>query len=137
LHWLRRVKPDTDRLTFQAFGTLVDITVYPGGVHDLTRIESELSADLEVMHTSWHAWGPGSLGRTNQLLATGRGVQCAAVGAAADRATRRTSRRRTDGLFNPALGRLIAAWGFHQDEAGRPTARCRNDCRGCWRIHRG
>jgi FAD:protein FMN transferase len=112
-------QPETDRLTFQAFGTLVDVTVYPGGVHDLTRIESALSEDLEIMHSSWHAWEPGSLGRTNQLLATG-GEFSAPPSVLPLIEYAQELEQRTDGLFNPALGRLIAAWGFHQDEATGP-----------------
>jgi thiamine biosynthesis lipoprotein len=112
-------KDDTDRLTFQAFGTLVDITLYPTGAHDLVRIEAELSADLEIMHTSWHAWGPGSLGRTNQLLAMG-GEFSAPPSVLPLIASAQDLEQKTDGLFNPALGRLIAAWGFHQDEPAGP-----------------
>jgi len=112
-------KPETDRLTFQAFGTLVDITLYPGGVHDLTRIESALSEDLEIMHSSWHAWEPSSLGRTNQLLAMG-GEFSAPPSVLPLIEFAQELEGRTDGLFNPALGRLIAAWGFHQDEAAGP-----------------
>ena len=112
-------KPETDRLTFQAFGTLVDITVYPGGAHDLARIEAELSEDLEIMHASWHAWEPGSLGRTNQLLALG-GEFSAPPSVLPLIEFAQELEQRTDGLFNPALGRLIAAWGFHQDEAAGP-----------------
>ena len=111
--------PETDRLTFQAFGTLVDITLYPGGVHDLERIESELTADLEIMHSSWHAWEPGSLGRTNQLLAMG-GEFSAPPSVLPLIEYAQALEGPTDGLFNPALGRLIAAWGFHQDEAAGP-----------------
>lgn len=111
--------PETDRLTFQAFGTLVDITVYPGGVHDLTRIESKLSEDLEGMHSAWHAWEPGALGRTNQLLATG-GEFSAPPSVLPLIEYAQELEQKTNGLFNPALGRLIAAWGFHQDEAAGP-----------------
>lgn len=111
--------PDTDRLTFQAFGTLVDITVYPAGTHDLARIESALTAELESMHASWHAWAPGSLGRTNQLLASG-GEFSAPPSVLPLIERGQELERLTDGLFNPALGRLIAAWGFHRDEPGGP-----------------
>lgn len=111
--------PDTDRLSFQAFGTLVDVTVHPAGVHDLGLIESELSAELEIMHASWHAWEPGSLGRTNQLLALGGEFSAPpSVLPLIERA--QELERLTDGLFNPALGRLVAAWGFHQDEPSGP-----------------
>jgi FAD:protein FMN transferase len=111
--------PDTDRLTFQAFGTLVDLTLYPAGAHDLVLVESVLSADLEILHASWHAWEPGPLGRTNQLLALGRDFSAPpSVLPLIERA--QELERITDGLFNPALGRLIAGWGFHQDEPSGP-----------------
>lgn len=112
--------PDTDRLSFQAFGTLVDITLYPAGAHDLARIESELSADLEYLHVSWHAWQPGALGVANQMLASGETFSAPeSVMPLIERA--QELERVTDGLFNPALGGLIAAWGFHQDEPGGPA----------------
>lgn len=111
--------PDTDRLTFQAFGTLVDLTLYPAGAHDLALIESELSADLDTMHRSWHAWEPGSLELTNQLLALGGQFSAPpSILPLIERA--QELERLTDGLFNPALGRLVAAWGFHQDEPAGP-----------------
>ncbi|MBS0003490.1 MAG: FAD:protein FMN transferase [Thioalkalivibrio sp.] len=114
-----REGPDTDRLAFQALGTLVDVTLYPAGAHDLPEIESALSEDLASMHASWHAWEPGPLGRTNQLLAQGREFRApASVLPLIERA--RELERLTDGLFNPALGRLVAAWGFHQDEPSGP-----------------
>jgi FAD:protein FMN transferase len=71
------------------------------------------------MHTSWHAWGPGSLGRTNQLLALG-GEFSAPPSVLPLIALAQDLEEKTDGLFNPALGRLIAAWGFHQDEPAGP-----------------
>jgi len=111
--------PDTDRLTLQAFGTLVDLTLYPAGAHDLALIESELSADLDIMHGSWHAWEPGSLGRINELLVLGGEFSAPpSVLPLIERAQELETL--TDGLFNPALGRLVAAWGFHQDKPSGP-----------------
>ncbi|HSM28209.1 MAG TPA: FAD:protein FMN transferase [Thioalkalivibrio sp.] len=112
-------RSDTDRLTFHAFGTLIDITLYPAGAHDLARLESALSADLDIMHDSWHAWQPGSLGRTNQLLALG-GTFSAPPSVLPLIERGQQLEIASDGLFNPALGRLIAAWGFHQDEPAGP-----------------
>ncbi|AHE99537.1 FAD:protein FMN transferase [Thioalkalivibrio paradoxus] len=115
-------EPDTDRLTFYAFGTLVDVTLYPAGVHDLLRIESELGAELETMHGLWHAWEPGPLGRANDRLAQGEAFDAPpSILELIERAQELEAL--TGGLFNPALGRLVAAWGFHQDEpAGPPPA---------------
>ncbi|AGA32021.1 Thiamin biosynthesis lipoprotein ApbE [Thioalkalivibrio nitratireducens DSM 14787] len=112
-------EPDTDRLTFYAFGTIVDVTLYPAGVHDLLRIESELGADLEAMHDLWHAWEPGPLVRTNDLLAAGEAFSAPpSILTLVERAQELDAL--TGGLFNPALGRLVAAWGFHQNEAAGP-----------------
>lgn len=114
-----REGPDTDRLAFQAFGTLVDVTLHPAGAHDLQQVESALREDFEAMHASWHAWEPGPLTDTNRLLAGGTGFDApASVLPLIEQA--RELEQRTDGLFNPALGRLIAAWGFHHDEPAGP-----------------
>ncbi|WP_410346546.1 FAD:protein FMN transferase [Thioalkalivibrio sp.] len=111
--------PDTDRLTFQALGTLVDVTLHPADTHDLTGIESALRDELDAMHAAWHAWEPGPLGRTNRLLEQGVEFDApASVLPLIERA--RELERLTDGLFNPALGRLVSAWGFHQDEPSGP-----------------
>lgn len=111
--------PDTDRLTFQAFGTLVDLTLYPAGAHDLALIQSELSAELDTMHRSWHAWEPGPLTETNELLALGEMFSApASVLPLIERA--QEMERRSGGLFNPALGSLVAAWGFHEHEPAGP-----------------
>ncbi|MGM0553259.1 MAG: FAD:protein FMN transferase [Pseudomonadota bacterium] len=111
--------PETEQLTFHAFGTLVEVTLYPSGEYDLAGIEAQLQEELEVLHRSWHAWEPGSLGRTNQLLAL-QGEFSAPPSVLPLIERGREMEALSDGLFNPALGRLIAAWGFHQDEPAGP-----------------
>jgi len=114
-----REGPDTEQLGFYAFGTLVDITLHPAGEHDLEPIEAELQDELEILHTSWHAWRPGSLGRTNELLAMQAWFSAPpSVLPLIERG--REMQALSDGLFNPALGKLVAAWGFHQDEPQGP-----------------
>ncbi|WP_018174942.1 MULTISPECIES: FAD:protein FMN transferase [unclassified Thioalkalivibrio] len=114
-----RDTPDTETLNFFAFGTIVDVTLYPAGAYDLEALESELQAELEILHTSWHAWEPGSLGRTNELLAL-RAEFSAPPSVLPLIERGKEMEELSDGLFNPALGKLIAAWGFHQDEPGGP-----------------
>lgn len=101
--------------TLYVFGTLVDITL-----HDTTQQQSDAAInDLEKtfqrMHRDWHAWQPGGeLYDLNVAIAAGHGstlsdftlpllVQSKAL------------YHQSSGLFNPAIGRLIALWGFHQD----------------------
>jgi thiamine biosynthesis lipoprotein len=111
--------PETDQLTFQAFGTLVDLTLHPHGAHDLPRIEREMRGLLDHLHHTWHAWEPGPMTATNQLLRSGEpflpepevlslidaGIQYAAL---------------SHDRFNPALGELFAAWGFQSSDPQGP-----------------
>lgn len=106
------------------FGTLVDITLWDVKPNQAERAVREISADFQVMHREWHAWGPGALTDLNRALAAGRAVAVPdhllpLLHQSQDLYTR------SDGLFNPAIGGLIALWGFHNDQppSGPPPAR--------------
>ncbi|WP_018871780.1 FAD:protein FMN transferase [Thioalkalivibrio sp. ALJ16] len=114
-----RDEPDTEQLSFYAFGTLVELTLHPPGAYDIEQIESAVQDELEVLHRSWHAWEPGSLGRTNELLAL-QGEFSAPPSVLPLIERGREMEDLSGGLFNPALGKLVAAWGFHQDEPAGP-----------------
>ncbi len=107
--------PQEHRDTLYVFGTLVEVTQW--GVNDTEAAKTlkSIETDLNFMHEAYHAWKPGSLGRVNSLLST------------TSRFTANTSlldliaeskdlSHKSDGLFNPAIGKLIGLWGFHQDE---------------------
>ncbi len=98
-----------------AFGTLVQITVV--GVPDKLADQAfgEARESLDFMHSAWHPWKPGPMGRTNQLLATG-GWFSANPSVLPLIAPARRLERASHGLFNPTLGKLEALWGFHTDE---------------------
>jgi FAD:protein FMN transferase len=96
------------------FGTLVDITIYGAETAHAQRAAAAIAADLEQLHASWHAWEPGALARTNQLLATtGRFAANPSVLPLITRAQQLSTA--SGGLFNPAIGNLVRAWGFHAD----------------------
>jgi thiamine biosynthesis lipoprotein len=100
---------------FLAFGTLVDITIAGLMEQDAQAATDIIEEDFKRMHRSWHAWDPGPLGRVNRLIQTGvtfstppsvlplinRGIVLS---------------EQSDGLFNPAIGQLIDAWGFHRND---------------------
>ncbi len=100
---------------FMAFGTLTDISI--AGV-TAERAESAVEAleeDFAIMHKAWHAWAPGPLTRTNNLLA--EGVRFAAPPSVLTLMEKsRQLAQQSDNLFNPAIGRLVKLWGFQQDE---------------------
>ena len=102
------------RESFPLFGTLVEIQVWGS---DPGKVKSSMDAvqkDFAQMHRDWHAWRPGMLTDLNRQLAAG---QEAVVDPFLLPLLKQsiTLYRSSGGLFNPAIGRLIALWGFHSD----------------------
>lgn len=98
-----------------AFGTLVDISTW--GVDDdkaeqaIAAVESSFN---DINHT-WHAWHPSILTQINAQLAKGEQVELDTDKIVLFNKAIRLSD--TSGqLFNPAIGKLIALWGFNQDD---------------------
>lgn len=96
----------------QLFGSPVDLLL-PGPLP--AGAEDAVWQGLTRIHHDWHAWKPGTLQRLNHALRAGRTV---AVAPALRQLIRRATalERASDGLFNPAIGGLVAAWGFHDDQ---------------------
>lgn len=98
------------------FGTIIKITMITGNLehaeHLLTRIEQRLRAQRQ----QWHAWEESDLTRFNTALEQDSVAEVPAS-LAPLLALSRDYYDKTDGLFNPALGKLIAAYGFHGGEA--------------------
>jgi len=100
---------------FLAFGTLIDLSIAGVSREQAEKATTAIEKDFAWMHKSWHAWDPGPLGRTNRLISEGvtfatppsvlelikQGIQLSIE---------------SDHLFNPAIGNLIDAWGFHSDD---------------------
>jgi len=100
--------------SFLKFGTIVQLSLYAATAEQASQAAAITEAELARMHNNWHAWKPGPLTELNQQLASGQAViidheLLEMVERASDLS------RQSSGLFNPAIGKLIAAWGFHQD----------------------
>lgn len=97
------------------FGTLVDITLW--GVDDDTaqQATADVIQTLNALHHRWHAWEPGPLTEINARLAKGEPATLAPDQIAVIEGAQRLSRE-SGYLFNPAIGNLIALWGFHADD---------------------
>lgn len=127
LCWLAACSPP-DRMVHEQiyiFGTLVDITVH--GVPEATARQaiSAVSEDFRWMHRDWHAWKPGgALVALNQAIAAGRSQQVPDNVLPLLLQARELAHS-SEGLFNPAIGSLIALWGFHSDElpSGPPPSK--------------
>jgi len=105
------------------FGSEIHITVYGVDKATATQAFSTLWEDFEYMHTMWHPWQPGSLGRTNELLAMNREFSAnPSVLPLMEKARLLSSA--SNYLYNPAIGKLAELWGFQRATAptGPPPA---------------
>ena len=100
---------------FLAFGTLVDLSIAAATETEANAAEEALEADFAEMHRAWHAWDPGPLGRVNRLIEKPDTFVVAPSLLELITEGKRLSQL-SEELFNPAIGRLIDAWGFHQDD---------------------
>jgi len=118
---------DEQHQTLYIFGTLLDVSAYGADQAVFRQALGHLDQRLQQMHRDWHAWkGDGELMRLNRALAQGEAFAMSAQ--MTDLLSQaQTYYRQSEGLFNPAIGRLVDLWGFHSDElpTGRPPDRQR------------
>lgn len=113
--------PVEARGEYLAFGTRVSVQLRAPDRESATRALAAMGPLLIHDHRAWHPWEPSDVTRLNAALAEGRPhrverdiaslIHAATIGDT-----------RSDGLFNPAAGRLIAAWGFHTSQYPVRTA---------------
>jgi thiamine biosynthesis lipoprotein len=96
------------------FGTLVEVSVYGAPEAQARQATTAVLARFDELHRSLHAWQPSELSRLNTALAQGQRTPVTPELAAMLRDAQTLSNQSND-LFNPAIGRLIALWGFHAD----------------------
>jgi len=107
--------PTDQRQTLYVFGTLLEIHAYTDDASVFRDAVAELELMFAQMHKDWHAWdGEGELVRLNRALAQSESFE-ASEALQVLLIQGRDYSEQSEGLFNPALGRLIALWGFHSD----------------------
>jgi thiamine biosynthesis lipoprotein len=98
------------------FGTLVDITIYGEPETKAQAFSNEIIHKFQDFHNRLHAWQPSELKTLNHAFSQGKtpiSIQPDVAAMISD-ATRLSLQSK--GAFNPAIGGLIEAWGFHHDE---------------------
>ena len=100
---------------FMAFGTLIDLTISGVSKEQANQATAAIEKDFAQMHKSWHAWDPGPLGRVNRLISQGESFATPPSVLELIKQGAEISIK-SDHLFNPAIGHLIDAWGFHRDD---------------------
>lgn len=96
---------------FLAFGTLMEIDLVGVGSEQALQVTETLEDDFRYMHEAWHAWDPGPLGRTNELLASGERFSAPPSVLPLLELSSQLAIE-SDHLFNPAVGKLIERWGY-------------------------
>lgn len=110
-----KTEPPLHTARLVTMGSFLDISIW-GTDHDTA--EQAISAIETIfydLHHNWHAWQPSKLTRINEQLAKGEPVELEPDGMGIIQEADRLSRA-SDHLFNPAIGKLIALWGFQGDD---------------------
>lgn len=94
------------------FGSTAEIRLRGGDPAAAQAALAEVSAELNQRHRQWHAWEPSDVTRINQAFAAGEPAEAPASVVELVRRAQPLSVA-TDGLFDPAIGGLVEAWGFH------------------------
>ena len=93
------------------FGSHIHITLYEVDKATATQAFTTLWEDFEYMHAMWHPWQPGSLRRTNTLLAMNREFSVNPSLLPLINKAQPLSAS-SNYLYNPAIGKLTELWGF-------------------------
>jgi len=96
------------------FGTLVEVSVYGAPEPQARQATAAVLARFDELHRMLHAWQPSELSRLNTALAHGERTTVTPELVAMLRDAQALSAGSGE-LFNPAIGGLIALWGFHAD----------------------
>lgn len=105
--------PLTERESY-VFGTRVHISIWGLEPEVANRHIDAVLADFDRQHQRLHAWQPSAVTQLNQAFAKGEtasidlelaGLIRQGIQFEAD----------SDGYFNPAIGQIVALWGFHGD----------------------
>lgn len=96
------------------FGTLVEVSVVDAPEAAAQAAIAAVLAHFDQLHRQLHAWQPSELSRLNAALAQGKPATVTPELAAMLEEAQRLAAQSQE-LFDPAIGGLIALWGFHAD----------------------
>ena len=97
------------------FGPRVEVIVAGQPEAEARAATGAVLREFDRLHRSYHAWQPSELSTLNAALAAGKSAEVSEELAAWLREAQALSAA-GDGLFDPGIGRLIALWGFQNDE---------------------
>lgn len=98
------------------FGTLVDISIYGETDERAQAVTNTIINQYNTMHRRLHAWKPSELQSINQGFAQGNASIKVSPNMAQMLSDITKLSNQSNGTFNPAIGKLVKLWGFHNDE---------------------
>lgn len=107
-------RPEVFRQESYVFGTRVDVAVYGEDKAQADSATAAVLREFDRLHRAYHAWEPSELTVLNAAIARGEPHEVSDELAAMLRDAQQMATT-GDELFDPALGALIALWGFHTD----------------------
>lgn len=97
------------------FGTRVEVLTWDASEDKARAAVAEVLREFDRLHRAYHAWEPSELTALNQAIAAGQRDIPVSPELAAMLTEAKAIAATGDELFDPALGQLIALWGFHTD----------------------
>jgi len=106
---------DSHQRELYVFGTLNQIQIVGLNTQQASDLFGQINQGFQAFHRDWHAWKPGELDQLNKQIALGKSFK---VKPELSQLIRDAQILETtsSGSFNPAIGQLIHAWGFHSDD---------------------
>lgn len=99
---------------FLHFGTTIQVTLSPEENNLAPVIIKQIDQLLETLHYKWHPWREGNLKNLNNKLATLQPFETTDENIKIIKLSQEFHTQ-SQGYFNPAIGKLINLWGFHND----------------------
>ncbi len=112
-------KESIHREQIVAMGTIINITIANTSEEKAHQAVKAIATTLTKQNNRWHAWQPSTLSLLNQQLQQGKTVSVDQETAELLSKAKQLSLA-SNNLFNPAIGELVALWGF-QNENKTPT----------------
>ncbi|MFZ5509075.1 MAG: FAD:protein FMN transferase [Pseudomonadota bacterium] len=97
------------------FGTRVEVLVYGLPEAQARAAVGEVLREFDRLHRMLHPWQPSEVTALNAALARGEPAVVSPE-LAAILGDAQAIAASSDQLFNPAIGKLVALWGFHSEE---------------------
>jgi len=102
---------------FLVFGTLAEITLYDAEPEQAKKAFNDVENYFKRLHTHWHAWqGNGLLMQINSAIKNKQPIKIDQETADLIALSKKINIQSL-GKFDPAVGQLIALWGFHKEKS--------------------